>query len=81
MADTSMEFVFGMPFLTLSNANVIFAETELTWRLYTAVEALSPTKRVQIIDQKEFTMATLDLKEVFIVHVAAPISIHLVRKA
>lgn len=54
VADTSMEVVLGMPFLTLSNADVAFAEKELTWSPYTAAEALPTTKRMQIIDRKEF---------------------------
>ena len=30
LAETSMEVVLGMPFLTLSNADIQFAEKELT---------------------------------------------------
>lgn len=60
-----------MPFLTLSNADIRFAERELTWRTYTVAEALLTTKRVQIIDQKEFATAALDPnKEAFVIHVA-----------
>lgn len=66
------EVVFGiMPFLTLSNSDVEFAERELTWRTYTAAEALLTTKKVQIIDRKEFATAALDpSKGAFVVHVA-----------
>ena len=32
LADTTIEVVLGMPFLTLSNVNIQFAEKELTWR-------------------------------------------------
>ena len=49
-----------MPFLTLSNADIQFAEKELTWRSYTVAEALPTTKRVEIIDKKEFAKAALD---------------------
>ena len=49
-----------MPFLTLSNANIKFAPKELTWRSYTAAEALPTIKRVEIIDRKEFAKAVLD---------------------
>ena len=49
-----------MPFLTLNNANIRFAEKELTWRSYTAAEALPTTKRVELIDKKEFAKAALD---------------------
>ena len=61
-----------MPFLALSNANIQFAEKELTWRSYTAAEALSTTKRVELIDKKEFAKAALDEEsKTFVVHVAA----------
>ena len=61
-----------MPFLILSNADIQFAEKELTWRSYTAAEALPTTKRVELIDKKEFAKAALDEKsETFVVHVAA----------
>ena len=86
MADTRMDVVLGMPFLTLSNADIQFAEGELTWRTYTPTEALPTTKRVQIIDRKEFAEAALDLnKEAFVVHVATvtaePMTIHPARQA
>ena len=61
-----------MPFLTLSNANVRFAERELTWRSYTAAKALPTTRRVELIDKKEFATAALNKDdETFIVHIAA----------
>ena len=59
-----------MPFLTLSNADIKFAQKELTWRSYTVAEALLTTKRVEIIDKKKFTKAVLDENvEAFVVHV------------
>ena len=61
-----------MPFLTLSNADVQFVEKELTWRTYTTTEALLTTKRVELIDKKEFAKAALDENsETFVVHVAS----------
>ena len=72
LAETSMEVVLGMPFLALSNADIQFAEKELTWRSYTAAEALPTTKRVELIDKKEFAKTSLDEKsETFVVHIAA----------
>ena len=72
LADISAEVVLGMPFLTLSNADVQFVEKELTWRSYTTAEALSTTKRVELINKKEFAKAALDKKsETFVVHVAS----------
>lgn len=50
VAKTSMDVDLGMPFLTLSNSDVQFADRELTWRSYTPAEALPTTKREQIID-------------------------------
>ena len=72
LAKTSWEVVLEMPFLSLSNANIQFAEKELTWRLYTAAEALSTTKRVELIDKKKFVKAALHKKsETFVVHNSA----------
>ena len=61
-------------------------EGELTWRTYTTAEALPTTKRVQIIDQKEFAKTALDPnKEALVVYVATvtaePMIIHPARKA
>ena len=50
LANISMEVVLGMPFLTLSNADVQFAEKELTWRTYTTKEAFPTTRQVEIIN-------------------------------
>ena len=70
LADLSAEVVLGMPFLTFSNADVQFLEKELTWRSYTTAEALPTTKRVELINKKEFAKAALDEKsETFVVHV------------
>ena len=67
-----MKVVLGMPFLTLSNANIQFTEKEFTWRSYTAVKALPTTKQVELIDKKEFAEAALDEEsETFVVHIAA----------
>ena len=71
LAETNIEVVLGMPFFTFSNADIQFVEKELTWRSYTAVEALPTTKYVELIDKKEFAKAPLDEEsETFVVHVA-----------
>lgn len=44
--DTSMEVVPKMLFLTLSNADMAFAERKLTRRSYTAAEAYPTTNRL-----------------------------------
>ena len=72
VANTTLEMIFGMPFLTLSNANVQFAQGELIWRSYTPAEALLTTKRVELINKGEFAKAALDENsETFVVHVAS----------
>ena len=61
-----------MLFLTLSKADIRFAEQELVWRTYMAAEALSTTSRVEIIDKREFAVAALNVdNKTFVVHVAA----------
>ena len=54
LTDTSIEVVLGIPYLTLSNADIHFADKNLTWRSYTTVEVLSTIKRVELIDKKKF---------------------------
>ena len=72
LADTSMDFVLWIPSLTLSKADVRFAEREPTWSSYTTAEALPTTRRVELIDRKEFATAALDEnEEAFVVHIAA----------
>ena len=71
VADTKFEVILGMLFLKIRNAKVSFGKKTLTWRTYTTNEALSTTKRVQIVDLKEFVIAALDVySETFVVHVA-----------
>ena len=72
LAETSMEVVLGMLFLIFSNANIRFAEKELTWSFYTTAKAPLNTKLIKPIDRKEFVKAALDKKSgTFVVHVAA----------
>ena len=67
-----MEVILRMFFLTFNNANIQFAKKKLTWRSYTGTEALSTTKRIELIDKKKFAKAALDEKsETLVVHVAA----------
>ena len=72
LAETNMEMVLGMSFIALSNANIQFTEKELIWRSYTAAEALPTTKRVELIDKKDFAKAELDkASKTFVMHVTA----------
>ena len=58
-----------MLFLTYSNANIKFALKKLIWRFYIAIKALSTTKRIKIINKKEFVKVALDKNiEVFVMH-------------
>ena len=71
LANIGLEIVLGMFFLTFSKVDIRFAEWELVWRTYTAAEALSMTRKVEIIDKKEFTMAALNKdNKTFVEHVA-----------
>ncbi len=67
------EAILGMPFLFLSNVDVKFAELgKLTWRSYTAAEALPTTSRLELIDKREFAKAAMDKNsETFVVHMSA----------
>lgn len=62
LANTNIEVVLEMPFFSLSNADVEFAEKpkKLTLRFYTAVEALPTTNWVELIARREFAKITLD---------------------
>ena len=72
VANVSPDVVLGMPFLTLSGADVDFPKRKLRWRSYTIEEALSTTKRVELVGKKEFAAAALDPgHETFVVHVAS----------
>ena len=72
LADISTKVVLGMSFFTFSNANVQFVEKELTWRTYTTAKALPTTKRVKLINKKEFAKAALDENsETFVVQIAS----------
>ena len=72
LANIGLEVVLEMPFLTLSKADVRFAEQELVWRTYMVAEALPTTRRVEIIDKREFAAAVLNADDkTFVVHVAA----------
>lgn len=70
LADISTDVILGIPFLTSSNADVRFSERQLFWRAYTEAEALLTTRRVEIIDRKEFAAAALNKDAyAFVMHV------------
>ena len=60
MANVSPKVVFGMLFLTLSGADVDFLRHELHLKTYIIKVALPTTRRVELVDKKEFPAAALD---------------------
>ena len=71
MANISLEIALGILFFTLSGADINFSKKELQWRSYTIEKALLTTKRVELIEKKEFVVTALDLGyETFVIHVA-----------
>ena len=72
VANVSPEVVFGMLFLTLSGADIDFLSQELRWRTYTTKEVLPTTRRVELVDKKEFAFAALNPEhETYVVHVTS----------
>ena len=70
-ANTSMEVVPGMPFLTPKSTALRFGEKELVWSTYTAAETLPATRIVEIIDKKFAAAALNRHDEGFVVHISA----------
>ena len=84
LTNLNVELVLKMSFLTLSNANIQFAQKKLTLRFWTIAKALPTIKQVKIIDKKEFAKAELDKHvEIFVMHVIflLTMAIYLARKA
>ncbi len=72
LADVKPNMVPGMPFLTMSNADIDFQARNLQWRSYTTRDVLPITRQVKLIGEKEFAIVVLDLDhEAFVVHIAA----------
>ena len=70
VANVSLEIVLGMLFLNLSGADVNFLDQEPKWRIYTTKEALSTTRRIGLLEKKEFVATALDLEyETLIIHI------------
>ena len=71
MANTKFEVILGIPFLKLSNTDILFNKKIFTWRTYTTNKALSTTKQIKIIDKKNFVTATFNANsKMFIMHIA-----------
>ena len=72
LANIGLEVVLGMLFLTFSRADVRFAKQKFVQRSYPTAEALSTTRRVEIINKKEFAVAALNADDkTFMMHITA----------
>ncbi len=69
LADVCPDIVLGIPFLTISNADIDFQAWDLQCRSYTTREVLPTTRRVELIGKKEF--AADPEHEAFVVYIAA----------
>ena len=71
VADTKLKVIPEMPFLKISNVDVLFGEKIFTWRIYTTNEALPTTEQVKIVNSKKFIIAALDVNnKIFVVYMA-----------
>lgn len=69
-ANISMDIMFGIFFVSLSNVEIIFLEQKLNWRLYTTIEAIPIIKWVELVEKKEFAAIALYLKDkIFILQI------------
>ena len=91
VVNVSPKVVLGMPFFTLSGADVDFLRRELWWRTYTIEKALLITKDVKLVGKKEFAATVLDPEyEIYVVPVGSvssdaspnfsPLNIYLFRR-
>ena len=76
LANISLEVVLQMFFLIFGRTDVRFIEQKFVLRTYTAIETLPTTRRMEIIDKREFTAAVLNADNetlmVYIVDLAKP---------
>lgn len=83
IAYISIKTILGIPFLSLNNVNIRFAETsDFTWKNYTTTEALANIKRIEFNDKKQFAKAALEENaKIFVIHITAlsPLLIYLIR--
>lgn len=72
-ANTSIDIILGILFLSFGNANVEFVELgKPIWRFYNTVEVLFTISQVKLINRREFTKAALvKNSETFVVYVVA----------
>lgn len=69
---TSMEVIWSILFLALSNVNMLFAKRKLTWKLYISAKALLTIKQVKIIDNNKFAKIMFDENsKTFVIYIVA----------
>lgn len=67
-----MKVILEILFLIFSNRKVLFVDRELIWTSYITAKALLTTKRMELINKKEFVKTELDKdSETFLIYVAA----------
>ena len=82
LANISPKVVFGMPFLTLSSANIDFSVRELRLRTYTSEKTLLITRCVELMGKKKFAAVVLNLEQkTYVVYVKSVRSIVLLNSA
>ncbi len=59
LANIKPDIVIGILFLFLSNADINFQARDLQWRSYTTKDVLPISKKVEIIEKKEFAAQLL----------------------
>ena len=70
VANTKFKVILRMPFLKISNADLVFGERKLMWKSYITNKALPTTERVQLVNPKEFVIAVMDTNsETFVMHI------------
>ena len=72
IADINQDIVLGMPFLTLANPDIHFAEGSLLWRDYSVQTAFPTERRIELVEPEIFADEALNVNAMcFVVYVAA----------
>lgn len=72
LTNISIEVVFGLLFLFLSNTNSQFGGKELTWRMYITVKAIPIAGQVELFKKYKFAKAIRDINfKILMVYIAA----------
>ena len=72
MANTSIEIVLRILFLSFSDVNIWFVEREIIWRRYITAKVLFITQKLKLINKKKFAALALDTNSLtFVVYVVA----------